>query len=883
MRYHNITMTGPFVNQKLSTLPAFIPERDQGRLLWLSDGTFWYGSDTLWMSLSRVDTSSTEDIYSDLLRTTVFLNASYDAFTDEDLVEATNMVYKKSQATYVFTGGNVIVSKNLFDGLSLADTVEYVMVYVEKEDSGNGVIQVSTDGGVNWSIIGNAQLIRISDVNAGIDIRLRYTSGGIGTLRSWGVLYNKDLSAACTKYAMTYKRWEANQDQTLFEVNYIRNALQVFVNGVMLDETQYFADNGTEVNLITPLTVGDIVYIYSYSTSILDSQDFVRHNGLVSFSNDQSMGDNKLTDVTNGTDPFDAVNYGQLILKANINSPTLTGVPASTTPDTSDWSTRIATTAFVKNQYYVQSVGATSPVVSSAGQNPVISMPPATATVNGYMTSVYATKLDGIESGSQVNVPTNLGQGTLTSTTIPLTSSTGTGTTLPAVTTSLAGLMSAADKTKMDGIEAGATGDQTAMEILTAIKTVDGAGSGLDADLLDGHDISYFQSDIGYIAENTANKGQVNGYASLDAGGKVPQAQIPAVAITNTFVVNSEAEMLALVCQTGDVAIRSDSNNTYILQSEPASTLSNWKALLTPIDGVTSVTFGDGLTSTTVTNTGTIANTDRGSSQNIFKNVTVPGQTTITSTVNNDSLNIAPGDNVTLTTSGKTLTITSEPGFIDWSITSTSITATPSNGYFVNTSAGVVTITLPATATIGDMVGIVDYSGTFSVNNCIVARNGHNIMGVASNFVCEVDNLGIKFVYVDATQGWRMVDTADESGGTIGWETFSSSILAEKGTGYFINTSAGVITVTLPASPEMGDTVRISDANGTFDVNKCIVARNGSNILGLAQDLACVVKNSTTTLVYLNATQGWKVTDLTTFIHMSTVDGYQVISIAGYS
>ena len=42
------------------------------------------------------------------------------------------------------------------------------------------------------------------------------------------------------------------------------------------------------------------------------------------------------------------------------------------------------------------------------------------------------------------------------------------------------------DGAKLDGIEAGATADQTAAQILTAIKTVDGSGSGLDADLLDG-------------------------------------------------------------------------------------------------------------------------------------------------------------------------------------------------------------------------------------------------------------------------------------------------------------------------------------------------------------------------------------------------------------
>ena len=52
----------------------------------------------------------------------------------------------------------------------------------------------------------------------------------------------------------------------------------------------------------------------------------------------------------------------------------------------------------------------------------------------------------------------------------------------------------ATDGSKLDGIESGATADQTASEILTAIKTVDGSGSGLDADLLDGQHGSYYYS-----------------------------------------------------------------------------------------------------------------------------------------------------------------------------------------------------------------------------------------------------------------------------------------------------------------------------------------------------------------------------------------------------
>lgn len=56
-----------------------------------------------------------------------------------------------------------------------------------------------------------------------------------------------------------------------------------------------------------------------------------------------------------------------------------------------------------------------------------------------------------------------------------------------AVGAGAAGFMSGADKSKLDGIEAGATADQSAAEILAALLTVDGTGSGIDADLLDGY------------------------------------------------------------------------------------------------------------------------------------------------------------------------------------------------------------------------------------------------------------------------------------------------------------------------------------------------------------------------------------------------------------
>lgn len=59
----------------------------------------------------------------------------------------------------------------------------------------------------------------------------------------------------------------------------------------------------------------------------------------------------------------------------------------------------------------VGSVTGTAPVVSSGGTTPTISMPAATASVNGYMTSTYAAKLDGIAAGATVGVPMDVGAG----------------------------------------------------------------------------------------------------------------------------------------------------------------------------------------------------------------------------------------------------------------------------------------------------------------------------------------------------------------------------------------------------------------------------------------------------------------------------------------
>lgn len=81
----------------------------------------------------------------------------------------------------------------------------------------------------------------------------------------------------------------------------------------------------------------------------------------------------------------------------------------------------------------------------------------------------------------------------------------------------------------------------------------------------------------------------------LNASGKLDESIIPAVAITETYVVDSETAMLALNAQVGDVAIRTDVNKSFILQTIPATTAANWKELLTPNCEVISVNGKQGV------------------------------------------------------------------------------------------------------------------------------------------------------------------------------------------------------------------------------------------------------------------------------------------------
>jgi hypothetical protein len=92
----------------------------------------------------------------------------------------------------------------------------------------------------------------------------------------------------------------------------------------------------------------------------------------------------------------------------------------------------------------------------------------------------------------------------------------------------------AADGSKLDGIEAGATGDQSASEILTAVKTVDGSGSGLDADLLDGQQGSYYLD-----WTHVTNKPDPSVTLSGDVSGTATMTNLGSINITTTVANDS--------------------------------------------------------------------------------------------------------------------------------------------------------------------------------------------------------------------------------------------------------------------------------------------------------------------------------------------------------
>lgn len=270
-----------------------------------------------------------------------------------------------------------------------------------------------------------------------------------------------------------------------------------------------------------------------------------------------------------------------------------------------------------------------------------------------------------------------------------------------------------------------------------------------------------------------SEKGSANGVATLGADSKIPQAQLPALALTDVHTVGTEADMIALAAQEGDIAIRTDIGKTFVHNGGTAKTTADWSEMLSPSGGVTSVNGQTGVVTLAkndvglgnVDNTADLAKPVSSATQTAL-DAKVPTTRTITAgtglsgggdlsanrtlSVANDSttqkieiatngtlngtrkrINLVAGSNVTInaaddTTNNKvdvTIAATSSGGGYTAVAKSANYTAAPGNFVVCDASAGGFTITLPAPSN-GAMVRVKKVDNTANAV-LVVPPSGH--------------------------------------------------------------------------------------------------------------------------------------------------------------
>ena len=173
----------------------------------------------------------------------------------------------------------------------------------------------------------------------------------------------------------------------------------------------------------------------------------------------------------------------------------------------------------------------------------------------------------------------------------------------------------------------------------------------------------------------------------------------------------------------------------------------------------------------------------------------------MTSTIKVNTITTESGSTLTVGGCGKTVALASgasqtgfgRTGTVDWqtgSIKTTDFTAVNGQGFFVDTSSGAVTATLPA-GTAGAIVAFSDYTNTFQNNAFTITPNGSDkIGGTNASASIRTEGIALTLVFVDSTEGWKLINDATNivigetfmaaSGGT---ETTSGDFKIHKFTG----------------------------------------------------------------------------------------------------
>ena len=108
-----------------------------------------------------------------------------------------------------------------------------------------------------------------------------------------------------------------------------------------------------------------------------------------------------------------------------------------------------------------------------------------------------------------------------------------------------------------------------------------------------------------------------------------------------------------------------------------------------------------------------------------------------------------------------------------------------------------------------------------------------------------------------ATDGTNWYDIFSLAGLGEAWQDKSGNYTAADGDNLFVDTSGGAVTITLPASPSIGNQVKIIDSHGTAATNNITVGRNSQKIQGTAADLTISTNRAGISLVFYDSDNGW--------------------------
>ena len=186
------------------------------------------------------------------------------------------------------------------------------------------------------------------------------------------------------------------------------------------------------------------------------------------------------------------------------------------------------------------------------------------------------------------------------------------------------------------------------------------------------------------------------------------------------------------------------------------------------------------------------------------------------------------GSTITIGSSGQTVAVAcgattsgmGRTGTVDWCTTAKTspFTATSGDGFFINTTSGAVTVTLPASPSAGDIVAVQDYANTAATNNITVGRNGSKIDGTCICATIDTNGEAYTLIYVDGTEGWKTINTADKQIPTAKY------IVASGGT----ETTSGNFKIHTFTSNGTFTVSEVGNAGGSNTVSYMVVAGGGA-------------------------------------------------------